>query len=681
MKKLLWCSVVLLSGVHLACSSVADLGLLGEESSAAREDLKVRGLASKSCSAPQNRQQPRQLNIRSMDCQASALHEEVVDLNLAGQGAAFANLFRSVNLDAGKKMLMGDEDFERLERLMCPDPAECSPGPVRYWDKAQFGRFALEQPLSNRWVLEELLVRNFPVQWTLFGTPAFISNSCGGCVVETPQRDVHVLRELEIAADDPRNPTGQNVDCRCDNDAWFFDVPGQSSADALTWLLYLEDMLNDALTIFPEGSDFRLGLWNEPDGLHWNGNQRQFAQMWCTSLEHLAGVLAAQGRQDVLLGGPDVSSWAGSIQNDPEPLLEELLNRCAEVVDYMTYHHYSEPGRYMFENSVPVVREWAGKEIPVDVGEYASSLGHGAADVSPCDGSAIATVPGEVPIPMGQDESSILCDHRGATKDVAMAISMAEQDHGRLYRFEVWDWGTSDMLTSRMGLLTDNSLPKPAATSFWMLSHLQGERLKVHNEFSGAHPYHLAAARSGDEIFIVIAAQNRSVTEQFVRGLLEQGYVYSDDVAPLMGTCNGMNEALSDEEKIVAAIRAELSADELRLRCPDLDDGTAMAMTQALDYARPRVGQVGKSFTLNLNVPGWRGEVERLRVDAYHNTFAETHRRWSTDMLNHVDFNFAAAEEALWDYMREPLDLLRADDGLQLEILPDSVTLLRGTIE
>ncbi|MDP7038056.1 MAG: hypothetical protein QGI45_02785, partial [Myxococcota bacterium] len=382
MKRLFWCSVVFLCGGSLACASFADSNLSGEQTSMAHEDLGVRGIARKRCAPAQKFGLPKQRRVQEMACEGRKEHKESIDLDLNVVAGSFGSLFRSVNLDAGKKMPVGDKDFERLERLMCPDPAQCQPGPVRYWDKPQYGRFAFEQPLANKWVLEELSLRNFPVQWNLFGTPAFLSNSCQGCLVEMPNRDVHVARELQISAEDPRNPTGQDVACGCDKDAWYYDIPANVSGGDVTWLTYLEDMLMDALAIFPEGSDFRLGLWNEPDTQHWNGNQRQFAQMWCTSLEHLHDVLSAQGRQDVLLGGPDVSSWAGSIRNDAEPLLEELLTRCSDFADYVTYHHYSEPGRYLFEDSVETLRQWADKDIPVDVGEYASSLGHGARAVS-----------------------------------------------------------------------------------------------------------------------------------------------------------------------------------------------------------------------------------------------------------------------------------------------------------
>ena len=61
----------------------------------------------------------------------------------------FGELFRSVNLDAGKQ-LNDAADIDRITQLMCRDPLTCTPGAIRYWDKVQFGRFALEQEITHR---------------------------------------------------------------------------------------------------------------------------------------------------------------------------------------------------------------------------------------------------------------------------------------------------------------------------------------------------------------------------------------------------------------------------------------------------------------------------------------------------------------------------------------------------
>ena len=94
-----------------------------------------------------------------------------VDLNIDVAGERFGDLFRAVNLDAGKQMT-DSADYGRLERLMCPDTEACVPGPVRLWDKVEYGRFALQSPVSNPDAMSGLHGRGFPIMWTLRGTPA-----------------------------------------------------------------------------------------------------------------------------------------------------------------------------------------------------------------------------------------------------------------------------------------------------------------------------------------------------------------------------------------------------------------------------------------------------------------------------------------------------------------------------
>jgi len=592
-------------------------------------------------------------------------------------GGDFGDLFRAVNLDAGKQMT-DTEDYGRLMRLMCPNPEGCVPGPVRLWDKVEYGRFVLESPVSNRDVFSMLNEQGFPIMWTLRGTPAFLNSSCTGCVVEGGSDTYHVLREIELSAEDERNPSGVDIECQCDDEHWYYNPPVLDTVAGVSWLDYVDRTLSEGLDLMDSPGQLRFALWNEPDTNHWYGTQNQFVQMWCTSLQRLQETV--EGRDDVLIGGPDVSSWAEAIRPADLPLLQAIQEECGggERYDFLTYHHYSEPGRFLLEDSVGTVRSWADDEsLIIDVGEYASSLGYGAAAVSVCDPTAIASMEGEVPTPTGVDDTSILCDHRGAVEDAAMAASMAGQDHDRLYRFEVWDWGTTDMVDSRMGLLTLNNLPKPAATAFWMLSHLQGEKLVVANELGGEQPHHVLAARDGDEIFAVVVAQNRTVSQQFVRGLLEKGLEYQSQVAPGIAGCS-VFETDDEESTLSALATAATSSADLIDACPGLDPALAEALADALAFAAPRVGHVGEGFDITLRADGWWGQADAYRLDAYRNTFAEAYRRWPDRAFATDGFDFEAAEAELWDYMTEPVSSIASTDGThRMTIRPDSVTLLR----
>ena len=597
-------------------------------------------------------------------------------------GEAFGNLFRAVNLDAGKQMHTA-EYYDRIQRLMCPDPTNCTPGAVRLWDKVEYGRFALEEPVSNAEVLEELHKRSFSVLWTIRGTPAFLNPDCTGCLLNTNSGEFHLLRALEMSAEDEKNPTGQAIQCTCSTDDWWYTPPTTDTVGGLNWLDYMETTVNAGLSLL-DGEDARLdiGIWNEPDTAHWSGTQTQFVSMWCATAERLQQSLADRG--DVAIGGPDVSSWANPIRPAQLPLLEEIQQTCGEAktFDFLTYHNYSEPGRFLLESSVDAVRSWANNpDLTIDVGEYASSLGYGAESVSLCDPTAIASSPEQHPEPTGPDPTSILCDHRGATEDVAMAASMAGQAHRRLYRFEVWDWGTEDMLNSRMGLLTLHHLPKPAATAFWMMSHLQGPKIAVENQLGGAYPLHLLASHEGDHIQVVIAAQNRTVSDQFVRGLLSQGLVYSEDVAPIVNDCPLFQS--EDAETLLSELASsELEAADILAQCPDFDGELATSLATALNFAAPRVGKVGDSFDLEIDLPGANGFATRHRLDAYHNTFAEAHRLWPNGEFQSEGFDFANAEDILWDYMTTPLDEMEVkNESLVVDIPPDSVTLLRVPLQ
>jgi hypothetical protein len=602
----------------------------------------------------------------------------VVTIDLDESAAPFGDLFRAVNLDVGKQM-DDDADYSRIERLMCPDPTDCTPGPVRFWDKVNLGRFALESPLSNQDVLEKLHTRGFPIYWSMMGVPAFLSESCTGCVVEEEDESYHFLRELELSASDPRNELNVDIACSCEDATWPASPPPTTAIGGVSWIDYIEDTTTELLTSFdPSAANLRIGVWNEPDQLWWTGNQGPFVSMWCATVETMRGVL--DGRTDVLIGGPDGSSWEHQIGGAETPLLQAIQAACGDEAsyDFLTYHQYSESGKLLFEDSVNSVRDWGSDAtLPVDVGEYASSLGHGAEATSPCDPTAIADQDGELPTPVGADPSAVLCDHRGAVEDVAMAASMAGQDHGRLYRFEVWDWGTIDMVDSRMGLLTINNLPKPAATAFWMLSHLQGERLAVINQLDGPYPYHLLASREDNELVFVVAAQNRTVSNQFVRGLLSQGIKYNEDVAPVLVSCPSFQS--DDSEAYLSALAvAGTSADELIADCSAIDRPLAEGIAEALAYAAPRVGLVDKAFDLTLNVPTWSGTADHFRIDAHRNTFAESYRRWPSAEFSSETFDFETAEDELWNYMTLPLGTVPMVDGqLTIEVRPESVTMLR----
>ncbi|MFT5483802.1 MAG: hypothetical protein ACI9GW_002461 [Halieaceae bacterium] len=607
----------------------------------------------------------------------------LVSLNVDNAGAKpFGELFRSVNLDADKQ-LNDSADIDRITRLMCTDPSTCTPGAIRYWDKVQHGRFALEQPMKNQNQIAELHSRGFSIFWSLMGVPAFLRDSCSSCVVTSGNETLHILREMNLAASDPKNTTGQDISCACtDSDDWWAGVPTMESVANVSWLDYLDVTTSDLLTLF-DGTNpkLRIGLWNEPDQIWWKSSQSDFVQMWCASAKRVRQTLGEWS--PVLVGGPDISSWASGIRPEDSPVLEEIQAVCGEdgSFDFLTYHNYSKSERFLLEHSVAEVRSWGPDEnLIIDVGEYAAALS-GADATTLCDLSAIANFDGEVPAPTGVDTSAVLCDHRGAAEEVAMAATMAAQDHDRLYRFEVWDWGSTDMVDTRMGLLTINNLPKPTATSFWMLSQLQGERIAVINELDGKFPFHLIASREGDEMVIVVASQDQTVSEQFSRGLVSEGLIFTEDVAPHLAGCPAF-ESEDSEAHIAALAQAGTTAQQLLDDCPSLDPTLAASLENALAYAAPRVGHVGQTFQLTIDATGWHGPATRHRVDAYRNTFAESYRRWPGADFASPEFDFSAEEEFLWSYMTQPLDELDVTDGrLTIEVRPNSVTLLRGKLE
>jgi len=605
-----------------------------------------------------------------------------VTLDLDNFGEPFGDLFRSLNLDAGKQM-NDDADYDRIERLMCPDPTNCTPGPVRYWDKINVGRFSLEQSIANHGVIQELHTRGFPIYWSMMGVPAFLHSSCSGCLINEDDDTTHLLRELAVDASDPRNPFGIDIDCQCEDDIWWSGPPSLDPVGGISWLQYVEETTTELLTIFDsETPNLRIGIWNEPDQIWWEENQTQFVNMWCATAQTVRQVLG--DRTDILIGGPDVSSWAHSIGGADTPLLQAIQTACGDnpPYDFLTYHHYSEPGKFLFENTVETVRSWGSQpDLPIGIGEYASSLGHGAEATTPCDQSVIAAQDGDTPIATGLDPSAVLCDHRGAVEDIALAATMAAQDHDRLYRFEVWDWGTTDMINSRMGLLTINNLPKPTATSFWMLSHLQGNRVAVINQLDGPFPYHLIASLNGDKLVLLVAAQNRTVTEQFARGLLSQGFEFAKEVAPVLAECPAFQ--LEDVEASISTMAiANQSAEQIIADCSTINPSLAEALAKALAYAAPRVGHVGETFNLTIHAPGWDGAVTRHRIDAYHNTFAEAYRRWPNEEFVNETFDYQSAEEVLWEYLTSPLDEIKATNGqLTFEVRPDSATMLSSEIQ
>jgi hypothetical protein len=179
---------------------------------------------------------------------------------------------------------------------------------------------------------------------------------------------------------------------------------------------------------------------------------------------------------------------------------------------------------------------------------------------------------------------------------------------------------------------------------------------------------------------IVVASQDQTVSEQFTRGLLSGGLVFSDDVAPHLAGCPAF-QSEDTEAQIAALAQAGTTAQQLLNDCPSLDPTLAASLATALAYAAPRVGHVGESFQLTIDATGWQGPATRHRIDAYRNTFAESYRRWpGADFA--PDFDFATAEEDLWSYIRQPLDQLDVTDGrLTIEVRPNSVTLLRGALE
>ena len=627
--------------------------------------------------------------LKAVFTQSPPPGDRLVTLNVDNvEAKPFGDIFRSVNLDAGKR-LNDAADIDRITQLMCRDPLTCTPGAVRYWDKVQFGRFALEQEITHRSEIAELHSRGFSMFWSLMGTPAFLRDSCSGCVVangDDPDADpYHILREVNVAAAD--NPTGQDIACSCTDDDWWAGTPTVGIVGTSSWLDYLDITISQLLTEF-DGTNpkLRIGLWNEPDQIWWKSNQTSFVTMWCASAQQVRDTLG-QG-SPVLVGGPDISSWESGINPLDSPALKLIQETCGPTpstpssFDFLVYHNYSKSERFLLENSVAEVRSWSTNEnLIIDVGEYAAALS-GADVTTTCDLSAIASLDGEVPIPTGVNPKAVLCDHRGAAEEVALAATMAAQDHDRLYRFEVWDWGATDMVETRMGLLTVNNLPKPTATSFWMLSQLQGERIAVINELGGAFPFHLLASREGDEMVIVVASQDQTVSEQFTRGLLSDGLVFNEDVAPQLADCTVL-EGEDTEAQIAALAQAGTTAQQLLDACPNLNDPTlAASIATALAYAAPRVGQVGETFQLTIEAAGWQGPATRHRIDAYRNTFAKTYRQWIEDDFASPGFDFATEEETLWSYMTEPLDQLDVTDGrLTIEVRPNSVTLLRGAVE
>ena len=610
--------------------------------------------------------------------------DRLVTLNVDNVGTKpFGDIFRSVNLDAGKQ-LNDAADIDRITQLMCRDPLTCTPGAIRYWDKVQFGRFALEQEITHRSEIAELHSRGFSMFWSLMGTPAFLQDSCSSCVVTDGDDTYHILREVNVAAAD--NPTGQDIACSCTDDDWWAGAPTMESVADVSWLDYLDITISDLLMEFDGANPkLRIGLWNEPDQIWWKSNQTSFVTMWCASAQQVRDTLGPGS--PVLVGGPDISSWESGINPLDSPALKLIQETCGPTpstpssFDFLVYHNYSKSERFLLENSVTEVRSWGTNEnLIIDVGEYAAALS-GADVTTTCDLSAIASLDGEVPIPTGVNPKAVLCDHRGAAEEVALAATMAAQDHDRLYRFEVWDWGATDMVNTRMGLLTVNNLPKPTATSFWMLSQLQGERIAVINELGGAFPFHLLASREGDEMVIVVASQDQTVSEQFTRGLLSDGLVFNEDVAPELAGCTAF-ESEDTEAQIAALAQAGTTAQQLLDACPSLDSSLAESLASALAYAAPRVGHVGETFQVTIDATGWQGPATRHRIDAYRNTFAEIYRRWPGTDFASPGFDFAAEEEFLWSYMTQPLDQLDVIDGrLTIEVRPNSVTLLRGTVE
>ncbi|MDG1945759.1 MAG: hypothetical protein P8J17_15990 [Halioglobus sp.] len=626
--------------------------------------------------------------LRAVFTQSPPPGNRLVTLNVDNvEAKPFGELFRSVNLDAGKQ-LNDAADIDRITQLMCRDPLTCTPGAIRYWDKVQHGRFALEQEITHRSEIAELHSRGFSMFWSLMGTPAFLRDSCSGCVVANgndPDADpYHILREVNVAAAD--NPTGQDIACSCSDDDWWAGPPDMSPVGGVSWLDYLDITISHLLMEF-DGTNpkLRIGLWNEPDQIWWKSNQTSFVNMWCASAQQARDTLGPGS--PVLVGGPDISSWERGINPLDSPALKLIQDTCGGTpstpssFDFLVYHNYSKSARFLLENSAAEVRSWGTNDkLIIDVGEYAAALS-GADATTACDLSAIAGLDGEVPVPTGVNPKAVLCDHRGAAEEVALAATMAAQDHDRLYRFEVWDWGTIDMVNTRMGLLTINNLPKPTATSFWMLSQLQGERIAVINELDGAFPFHLLASREDDEMVIVVASQDQTVSEQFIRGLLADGLVFNEDVAPQLTDCTAF-ESEDTEAQIAALAQAGTTAQQLLDDCPNLDSSLADSLASALAYAAPRAGHVGETFQLTIEAAGWQGPATRHRIDAYRNTFAETYRQWPDADFASPGFDFAAEEESLWSYMTEPLDQLDVTDGrLTIEVRPNSVTLLRGMLE
>ena len=180
---------------------------------------------------------------------------------------------------------------------------------------------------------------------------------------------------------------------------------------------------------------------------------------------------------------------------------------------------------------------------------------------------------------------------------------------------------------------------------------------------------------------IVVASQDQTVSEQFIRGLLADGLVFNEDVAPQLTDCTAF-ESEDTEAQIAALAQAGTTAQQLLDDCPNLDSSLADSLASALAYAAPRAGHVGETFQLTIEAAGWQGPATRHRIDAYRNTFAETYRQWPDADFANPGFDFAAEEESLWSYMTEPLDQLDVTDGrLTIEVRPNSVTLLRGVLE
>jgi len=637
-------------------------------------------------------------------------------LNTGAPGRAYGSRLRSVNVDVKKNLK--DKDIERMDRLLCGGLIPCPARSARFWVKTQSDRYVMETGLRYGGVIEALGDAGYEVMVSVVGIPAFLSPDCTGCVATCGDTTFHATRTLswakavEVGVDDC---PADLEPCACANAnqvhegiSWHRRAPIDAAAP-YDWAGYVTDVTERLMTRVPDGP-LALALWSEPDGYggfdHQNPKQEKaFNEMIATAT--VAAKAASVGRDDVSVGGLDLATPWGEIPFTADmPYLSQLgaLAEAGGELDFISFHHYSEPGSYILRGVWEMVTDWLPPEyhdMRFKVGEYNGSL-VGVTDIAVCDPRGFPGSPDEAAERM-DDDHTVNCDHRGATEVVALAASMLSHEYDNLYLFEAFenvpldvtetallelpddhpfaDWEVGDphdYLVGRMGLFTQDFVPRPRATALWMMAHLDGESY-VENRLGGTHPMHMLGSADGDRVTIVLAHQDRSVSEQIARGALAFGKRWTDEIVPaLSALCP--EAAKIDEEAMAMLAQGRPDAAALEDLCPGIGADTDLvdALVGALAYAADRVGHVGTPATVRLNIDGLEGEVQRWRIDAYNNLAAKAYRLngWA-----YAEEDSADLEADLLDVMETPIDTLLASNGvLELEVPAESVTLLVGNL-